>query len=164
VALLEVLATNKLVSVCANHHTLVAHAATALVKLEPLATILALFLNLNLLLLSNPLQQTPNALSAHTVAKNVVVHHVVLATDKRENAFVNLVILVVLAVTTTDVSQQLVTIPEKPSFLEPPSALFALTVVMNVVDQPEAHATDKRDTANVSMDGAVVHVVEKTEK
>jgi hypothetical protein len=64
----------------------VVHAATALVKLEPLATILALLLNQNLLLLLNlQLDLLKScALSAHTKKKNVVDQHEEIAIDKLE--------------------------------------------------------------------------------
>jgi len=79
----EELAINKLVSAFAKHLTLVAHAATVLVKLVLLVTIL-LVLNL-LQLLNHQLDLLKSyALSAHTKKKNVVDQHEEIAIDKLE--------------------------------------------------------------------------------
>jgi len=116
-------ATNNLVNVFASHLTQVVLAVTVLEESELLDTTDRLPEVLQnqpqLLALQNQLQsqnqhlpQTPNVQSALTVAKNVVVLLAVLATVNLVNVSVNLVILVVLAVTIMDVSVPLLTKPE----------------------------------------------------
>jgi len=145
-----VLATDKLVSVCARHHSLVAHAATALVVLVLLATTLVVFV---LFVLSDLLRlaEMPNVLFALTNVKSVVVQLVEPVIDKLVSVYARHLSLVAHAATALDVSELLVTTLENPSeeILALSNALFALIAVKNAVDLLVVFATDKREIANV---------------
>jgi len=88
---------------------------------------------------------------------------VVLATRQPANAFVNPDILEVLAPTTKEESEPLVTKPGRPSHLDTTSVLCALTDVKNVVAQHVETATEIQARALAKTGGLEVLAVAVTE-